>query len=153
MKKVAEENGLLVLQLSFAEWAVLGTLLRHRQGELRPTGKLSQSGVGASSEEAQQLLEDSLKEAWTADELAALKLLADSSRCVVAEEVATLRITTSEIDMLLRVINGKRLTAWESLGRPPLASLKGPKDLAGLQNFRILGAADFFLASLLSLYK
>ena len=153
MKRVGEQGGMLILELSFGEWAVLSTLIRNQQGQDRKPGKLSHSGAGQSPEEAQRCLEEAVRADWLADEQTARKLLGDSSRCVLVDKVATLRITPAEVDALLRVVNGKRLSAWESLGRPALEDIKAPKDRASLEALRLLNAADFFVASLLSIYK
>ena len=153
MKKLGEQGEFLVLELSFGEWAVLSTLVRFRQGEFRKPGALSHGGAGQSPAEAQQCLEESLRDAWIADENTARMLLADNSRCVLVEKVATLRIKPAEIDAILRVVNGKRVSAWESLGRPDMEKIEAPVEGAALETFHLLNAADFMMASLLSVSR
>ena len=154
MNKISQQGDNLVVQMTFEEWAVLSTLLRYREGETRTPGVLSHGGAGTTFEEAQACLAESLQQAWLSDEKMARTLLADSARCVVSENEATLHLTVADADTLLRVVNGKRLTAWESLGRPSLqGGIRLPDDPVAVQSYMLLAAADHLMDDLLSLVR
>ncbi|HTI69902.1 MAG TPA: hypothetical protein VMF06_08050 [Candidatus Limnocylindria bacterium] len=151
MKKLEQRGETLVIQLSFEEWVVLSTLLRYREGEARAPGQLSKGGLGETTTEAQTILEESLRKTWLADERIARNLLSDDSRCSIRDTEAIIYLVPSEIEILLRAINGKRMSAWESLGRPASDDLALPTDPAALAATRLMSAANAMIHSLLKI--
>ncbi len=151
MRLVEAKDGLFVFHLAKRERALLTHALKMFPGGSGPVAPLSKSGDEQKLAEHERSLEEALAEQRTEHKRLLDAFLGEQGRFAEDKSGFRLRLTTAQMDWLLRVLNEVRVGLWMKLGRPeelaPLV-LAGQLDsvvameICALFQSRLLAALD-----------
>ena len=113
----ADQNG-LVFQLAKREKLLLLETLKLYPLVPAAHHRLSKSGDAVQADENQRLLEGALAEQRQENRQQVLALLKEPERFRETESGFELKLTHSEIEWLLQVLNDVRVGSWLALGEP-----------------------------------
>ena len=118
MKLIEAKAGYFVFQLAAEDRALLTHVLKCFPAGTGPVSPLTKCGEGEAFAEAQRLLEASLVEQRAAQKRLVDAFLGEQGRFVERPRGYRLRVTRTEMDWLLQVLNEVRVGLWTRLGRP-----------------------------------
>lgn len=151
MRLVEAKDGLFVFRVSRRERALLTHALKLFPVGSGPVAPLSKSGDEQKLAEHERSLEEALAEQRKEHKRLLDAFLGEQGRFAEDKSGFRLRLTTAQVDWLLRVLNEVRVGLWMKLGRPeelaPLV-LAGQLDavvameICALFQSRLLAALD-----------
>ena len=118
MKLVEAKAGLYVFHLAKRERALLTHALKMFPVGSGPVAPLSKSGDEQKLAEHERSLEEALAEQRTEHKRLLDAFLGEQGRFAEDKSGFRLRLTTAQMDWLLRVLNEVRVGLWMKLGRP-----------------------------------
>lgn len=118
MKLVEAKDGLFVFQISRRERAMLTHVLRLFPVGSGPVSPLSKSGDEEKLVEHEGLLAEAMADQRTEHKRLLDAFLGEDGRFIEAKRGFHLRLPTTQVDWLLRVLNEVRVGLWIKLGRP-----------------------------------
>lgn len=118
MKLVEAKDGLYVFHLAKRERALLTHALKMFPVGSGPVAPLSKSGDEQKLAEHERSLEEALAEQRTEHKRLLDAFLGEQGRFAEDKSGFRLRLTTAQMDWLLRVLNEVRVGLWMKLGKP-----------------------------------
>ncbi|MBI5802688.1 MAG: hypothetical protein HZA92_18440 [Verrucomicrobia bacterium] len=118
MRLVEAKEGLFVFHLAKRERVLLTQVMKMFPVSNGPIGPLSKSGDEAKLAEHELALAEALTEQRTEHKRLMDAFLGEQGRFAEEKNGFRLRLTTVQVDWLLRVLNEVRVGLWVQLGRP-----------------------------------
>ncbi len=118
MKLVEAKDGLYVFHVAKRERALLIHVLKLFPVGSEPVGPISKSGDAENLAEYEESLAEALAEQRGEHKRLVDAFLGEEGRFAEDKRGFRLRLTTAQMDWLLRVLNEVRVGLWVKLGRP-----------------------------------
>ena len=118
MKLIATKEGQSIFQLGQREWGLLLALLRRYPAIPPAHQRLSQSMQTTENNADQRLLDEALAEQRQQHKRRVQALLNDPRRMTETKEGFRLALSSTDMEVLLQVLNDIRVGSWIAVGSP-----------------------------------